>query len=84
MPEKSVKLGMEVLSLDSWARVCQYNTFRELLGSGITSHFKLNELLRDIFQMGPAPIERVETKGSRLERVSSVKLCLWSKVNLAF
>ena len=29
-----------------------------------------NELLRDIFQMGPAPTITVETKASRLERVS--------------
>ena len=65
-----VKIGIEELPLNSWAKLCQYNTFREILGSGINSHLKQNDLLRDVFQMGPAPLTSKETKSSRLERVS--------------
>jgi hypothetical protein len=43
--------------------------FRELLGSGMTAHIQGNELLREVFQMGAAPLTTVESKASRLERV---------------
>jgi hypothetical protein len=46
--------------------------FRELLGSGMTAHIQGNELLREIFQMGAAPLTTVESKASRLERVGRV------------
>ncbi len=74
MPEKSIKLGVEVLLLDSWAKLCQYNTFRDLLGPGMNTHLKQNDLLRDIFQMGPVPLHSVESKASKLERVSEVRV----------
>ena len=64
-----MKVGLESISLDSWSRLIQYNMFREVLGSGMTSHIQGNELLREIFQMGPAPLTTVESKASRLERV---------------
>ena len=68
-PERTVKVGLESISLDSWSRLIQYNMFRELLGSGMTAHIQGNELLREVFQMGPAPLTTVESKASRLERV---------------
>ena len=71
-PERTVKVGLESISLDSWSRLIQYNMFRELLGSGMTAHIQGNELLREVFQMGPAPLTTVESKASRLERVSII------------
>ena len=71
-----MKLGMETLSLNSWARLCQYDTFKDLLGSGLTFHLKQNEVLRDIFQMGPAPLEVAESKAARLEKVVCVCVCV--------
>ena len=59
-----------MLPLDSWAKLCQYSGFRELLGSGMNAHLHHNDLLRDIFQMGPAPLHTIQSKESRLERVS--------------
>lgn len=70
VPEKTMKIGVEELPLDSWAKLCQYSSFKEMLGSGMNTHLKQNELLRDIFQMGLAPLLTVESKASRLERVS--------------
>ncbi len=35
-----------------------------------------NEFLRDVFQLGPPPLPTLESKASRLERVSSVVLVL--------
>ena len=63
-----MKVGLESISLDSWSRLIQY-MFREVLGSGMSSHIQENELLREIFQMGPAPLTTVESKASWLERV---------------
>ena len=65
-----MKIGIEELPLNSWAKLCQYNAFRDVLGSGINSHLKQSDLLRDIFQMGPAPLSSKHTKSFRLERVS--------------
>ena len=45
-----MKVSVETLSLDSWARLVQYDAFRDLLGSGMTLHLQNNELLRDIFK----------------------------------
>lgn len=65
-----MKIGVEELPLNSWAKLCQYNSFRELLGSGMNAHLQQNDLLRDIFQMGPAPLHTMHSRASRLERVS--------------
>ena len=70
MPERTIKTGLEVLSLNSWAKLIQYDSFRDLLGSGMKTHLTGNELLRDIFQMGPPPLVTVESKAAKLERVS--------------
>ena len=69
VPERSVKVGLEVLLLNSWGRLCQYNAFKDLLSSGLTCHLKRNEVLRDIFQMGPVPLQATESKAARLEKV---------------
>lgn len=69
LPEKSIKTGLEVLSLNSWSRLVQYDSFREILGSGMKTHLTENDLLRDIFQMGPPPLVTVETKAAKMERV---------------
>lgn len=70
-----MKIGHEQLPLNTWVKLCQYNVFRELLGTGLTSHLQQNDLLRDIFQMGPAPLHYVESKATRLERVSPCYQC---------
>ncbi|KAL1472000.1 hypothetical protein MTO96_023310 [Rhipicephalus appendiculatus] len=52
-PDISVKFGREVLELDTWSRKLQYDAFCQLLGSGMNLHLAANELLRDIFELGP-------------------------------
>jgi hypothetical protein len=69
VPDREVRFGVELLPLDSWARLIQYNVFKELLGSGLKTHIQGNDLLRDIFQLGPAPAATVDSKASRLEKV---------------
>lgn len=51
--EETVRFGLEVLYIDSWARHRIYTAFKDVLGSGIHYHLQNNELLRDIFGLGP-------------------------------
>uniref|UniRef100_A0A8D1N2M4 Interferon-related developmental regulator 2 n=1 Tax=Sus scrofa TaxID=9823 RepID=A0A8D1N2M4_PIG len=51
--EETVRFGLEVLYVDSWARRRIYAAFKDVLGSGMHHHLQNNELLRDIFGLGP-------------------------------
>ncbi|XP_004676189.1 PREDICTED: LOW QUALITY PROTEIN: interferon-related developmental regulator 2 [Condylura cristata] len=51
--EETVRFGLEVLYVDSWARRRVYAAFRDVLGSGMHHHLQNNELLRDVFGLGP-------------------------------
>ena len=71
---------MESISLNSWARLVQYHCLRELLGPAINTHLAGNELLREVFQMGPPPVVTVETKAAKLDRVSVCAHVLCSRL----
>jgi hypothetical protein len=68
VPDREVRFGVELLALDSWARLIQYGVLKELLGTGLKPHIQGNDLLREIFQLGPAPAITVDTKATRLEK----------------
>ncbi|XP_008528031.1 interferon-related developmental regulator 2 isoform X2 [Equus przewalskii] len=51
--EETIRFGLEVLYVDSWARRRIYAAFKDVLGSGMHHHLQNNELLRDIFGLGP-------------------------------
>lgn len=69
-PDISVKFGREVLELDTWSRKLQYDAFCQLLGSGMNLHLAANELLRDIFELGPvvAADDHIISKVTKFER----------------
>lgn len=52
-PDEVVKFGTESIALHSWVRRRQYSALKEVLGTGVTVHLQENELLRDIFDLGP-------------------------------
>lgn len=70
-PELRVRFGTEALELHSWAGRKHYEAFCQLLGAGLNRHLALNDLLRQIFDLGEplapsnGPVQRV----SKLERV---------------
>ncbi len=64
-----MRSGVESVSLNCWARHVQYDTFRDLLGPAMNTHLAGNDLLREVFQMGPPPLLRVESKAHKLDRV---------------
>lgn len=71
-PEETIKFGVECLYIDSWVRRRTYDAFKEILGSGVRHHLQNNELLRDIFELGPTLVLDATTiranKISRFER----------------
>lgn len=69
-PDVTVKFGREVLELDTWSRKLQYDAFCQLLGSGMNLHLAVNELLRDIFELGPvlATEDHIISKITKFER----------------
>ncbi|KAM6413966.1 interferon-related developmental regulator 2 [Rhynochetos jubatus] len=67
--EETVRFGLECMYLDSWARQRTYQAFKEVLGSGIRHHLQNNELLREIFGLGPPLVLDVATlKASKVSR----------------
>ncbi|XP_033110618.1 interferon-related developmental regulator 2-like [Anneissia japonica] len=68
-PFEQVKFGTEFIEIDSWSRRRQYGVFREALSSGINTHLRENELVRDIFDLG-APVLPLphSNRGSKFER----------------
>ncbi|CAJ0963033.1 unnamed protein product [Ranitomeya imitator] len=50
---ETIKFGLEVMYVDSWARRRTYGLFKDALGSGVRHHLQYNEVLRDIFSLGP-------------------------------
>jgi hypothetical protein len=51
-----IKFGAESLYLDNWLRRKQYETLKELVGSGMNTHLQENEFVRDIFELGPPTV----------------------------
>ncbi|KAM5303317.1 interferon-related developmental regulator 1 [Glossophaga mutica] len=52
-PTETVKFGPERMYIDCWVKKHTYDTFREVLGSGLQYHLQSNEFLRNVFELGP-------------------------------
>lgn len=52
-PTETVKFGPERMYIDCWVKKRTYDTFKELLGSGMQYHLQTNEFLRNVFELGP-------------------------------
>lgn len=65
-----VRFGQETLILDSWSRRKQYEVLCQTLGSGLNLHLAENDLLREVFQLGPRILlsDGAVLKQSKLER----------------
>ncbi|NXR89978.1 IFRD2 regulator, partial [Hypocryptadius cinnamomeus] len=67
--EETIRFGLECMYLDSWARQRTYQAFKEVLGSGIHHHLQNNELLREIFGLGPPLVlDAAALKASKVSR----------------
>ncbi|KAM9325829.1 interferon-related developmental regulator 2 [Gastrophryne carolinensis] len=68
--EETIKFGLEVMYVDSWVRRRTYSSFKEALGSGVHHHLQHNEVLRDIFSLGPPLVlDAAAIKASKISRV---------------
>ncbi|XP_015270938.1 PREDICTED: interferon-related developmental regulator 1 [Gekko japonicus] len=52
-PTEMVKFGPERMYIDCWVKKQTYDTFKEILGTGMQYHLQSNELLRNVFELGP-------------------------------
>jgi len=66
---QTIKFGSETLDLDNWVRHKEYETFRDILGTGMNAHLQENDFVRDMFELG-API--VNTDASRRVALSGM------------
>ncbi|XP_024900589.1 interferon-related developmental regulator 2 isoform X1 [Pteropus alecto] len=72
--EETVRFGLEVLYVDSWARRRVYAAFKDALGSGMHHHLQNNELLRDIFGLGPVLVlDAAALKACKISRFEKVR-----------
>ncbi|XP_068162816.1 interferon-related developmental regulator 1 [Antennarius striatus] len=69
---ETIRFGTERMNIDSWVRKRTYDAFREFVGSGMNYHLQGNELMRDVFELGPPILVDSATmkamKISRFER----------------
>ena len=72
-PSLTIKFNKERLHIETWCRKRQYDALCHILGSGMNLHLTENELVRDVFELGP-PVTEVGAKATKFERVSFVKL----------
>uniref|UniRef100_A0A8C4WK24 Interferon related developmental regulator 2 n=1 Tax=Gopherus evgoodei TaxID=1825980 RepID=A0A8C4WK24_9SAUR len=67
--EETIKFGLECMYVDSWVRRRMYYAFKEVLGSGVRHHLQNNELLREIFDLGPPLVlDAAAIKASKISR----------------
>ncbi|XP_065543419.1 interferon-related developmental regulator 2 isoform X3 [Lathamus discolor] len=67
--EETICFGLECMYLDSWACQRTYQAFKEVLSSGINHHLQNNELLREIFSLGPPLVlDAAALKASKVSR----------------
>lgn len=55
-PHIIIKFGRERLVLETWSRRRQYEAFCDIFGPGLNLHLAENEVVRDIFELGPVII----------------------------
>nr|GEY13455.1 armadillo-type fold protein [Tanacetum cinerariifolium] len=53
VPEISVKIGRQLLTVNTLPQQIQHNLLKRLLGSGFVAHMRENELLHDVFKFKP-------------------------------
>ncbi|XP_075795642.1 interferon-related developmental regulator 2 isoform X1 [Pelodiscus sinensis] len=67
--EETIRFGLECMYVDSWVRRRTYHAFKEVLGSGIRHHLQNNELLREIFDLGPPLVlDAAALKATKISR----------------
>lgn len=72
-PSILVKFGKERLELNSWLTKRRYDAFCHVLASGMNRHLTENDLLRDIFSLGPQRIVENDRETIKAERVKRQK-----------
>ena len=68
---QTIKFGTESLLLDNWVKRKEYETFKDLLGTGMNTHLAENEYLRDLFDLGPPVQGNEQNRKAALSSMTS-------------
>ncbi|UXI21977.1 scavenger receptor class B member 1-like [Sarcoptes scabiei] len=72
---ESVKFGLEQIQIDSWRTKFYYQTFCNILGSGMNHHLARNPLLREVFELGAVlinPFENGSMEKSNMKHMQQI------------
>lgn len=76
---QTIKFGRaESLYLDNWVRRKQYDTLRELLGTGMNAHLQENEFVREMFDLG-APVPSSAAAAANTAAMSRIEKAHFNK-----
>lgn len=70
-PSFTIKRKDEIIELNCWSKKIQYDVFCMILESGCQIHLGENQLIRDILDLGPVPLD-INMLESRKSRVSLI------------
>lgn len=77
---QTIKFGAESLYLDNWIRRKQYETLRDLLGTGMHVQLQENEFVRDLFDLGAPTLSAAErNKAAHLAHMSRIEKTQFNK-----
>lgn len=68
---QTIKFGTESLLLDNWVKRKEYETLRDLLGTGINTQLAENDYLRELFDLGPPVQGNEQNKKAALSMLTS-------------
>eukprot|EP00744_Colponema_vietnamica_P008347 GILI01011914.1.p1 GENE.GILI01011914.1~~GILI01011914.1.p1 ORF type:complete len:410 (-),score=119.91 GILI01011914.1:176-1405(-) len=57
VPELKLSVLGDKVVLDNWRSLSQYQSLKDVLESGVTSHLGNNEMVRDLLGLGPVPLK---------------------------
>lgn len=71
LPQLKLTFGGKSVRFDDWTRIIRLHGFRNLLGGGLSRHFRENPLLRDVFGVEMEEVIEREEVGRRVVSPSS-------------
>uniref|UniRef100_A0A8C5ZAT0 Uncharacterized protein n=1 Tax=Marmota marmota marmota TaxID=9994 RepID=A0A8C5ZAT0_MARMA len=76
--EDTIRFGLEVLYVDSWTRHRIYAAFEDVLGFCMHHHLQNNELLCDIFGLGPVLVLVLDATALKTCKISHFEKHLYN------
>lgn len=79
LASQTIKFGSENLYIDNWIKRKQYETFKELLTTGLNTHLQENEFIREVFDLGMPIVSSDASRRSNLNSMSHTQRALFNR-----